>query len=284
MSYLFRILQCLIVFMVPNNVLFGQYDPENEVVTISKYHLKPLSEVENGSAAERKEVLEEYAQKMNPLSTKLKSSMMLGHYWTGSSQDILAVNRWKSIADADESVVSTEEVRKRAWRRDDLREEFMKKYNKYWTGRHDDLEVLELLNGYTKNRKRKPKENTVVTIVRRYMAPLSTVEDGSAEERKELWDEWFENITMENDKLLSQMILRHYWSGTYNPSKKTPIIFIREWASLADAEDDGGWDEPIEAFWPDEEQRKDRLAQGNKYWLGRHEDIGIYRNLVNLQK
>ena len=284
MSYLFRILPCLIVFMILNNALLGQYDPENEVVTITKYHLKPLSEVENGSAEERKEVLEEYARKMNPLSTKLKSAMTLGHYWTGSSQDILAVNRWESIADADESVVTTEEVRKRAWRRDDLREEFMKKYNKYWTGRHDDLEVLELLNGYTKNRKRKPKENTIVTIVRRYMAPLSTVEDGSAEERKELWDEWFENITMENDKLLSQMVLRHYWSGTYNPRKKTPIIFIREWASLADAEDDGGWDEPIEAFWPDEEQRKERLAQGNKYWLGRHEDIGIYRNLVNLQK
>ena len=283
MSYSFRILPCLIFFMVLNNALLGQYDPENEVVTISKYHLNPLSKVENGSAAERKEVFEEYARKMNPLSTKLKSAMMLGHYWTGSSQDILAVNRWKSIADADESVVKTEEVRKRAWRRDDLREEFMKKYNKYWTGRHDDLEVLELLNGYTKNRKRKPKENTVVTIVRRYMAPLSTVEDGSAEERKELWDEWFENITMENDKLLSQMILRHYWSGTYNPRKETPIIFIREFASMADA-DDGGWDEPMEAFWPDEEQRKERLAQGNKYWLGRHEDIGIYRNLVNLQK
>jgi len=283
MSYSFRILSCLIFFLVLNNALLGQYDPENEVVTITKYHLKPLLEVENGSAAERKEVLEEYARKMNPLSTKLKSAMKLGHYWTGSSQDILAVNRWKSIADADESVITTEEVRKRAWRRDDLREEFMKKYNKYWTGRHDDLEVLELLKGYTKNRKRKPKENTVITIVRRYMAPLSTVEDGSAEERKELWDEWFENITMENDRLLSQMVLRHYWSGAYNPRKKTPIIFIREFVSIADA-DDGGWDEPIEAFWSDEEQRKERLVQGNKYWLGRHEDIGIYRNLVNLQK
>ena len=28
MSYLFRILSCLIVFMVLNNALFGQYDPE----------------------------------------------------------------------------------------------------------------------------------------------------------------------------------------------------------------------------------------------------------------
>ena len=53
MSYLFRILSCLIVFMVLNNTLLGQYDPENEVVTISKYHLKPLSEAENGAADER---------------------------------------------------------------------------------------------------------------------------------------------------------------------------------------------------------------------------------------
>ena len=73
MSYLFRILSCLIVFMVLNNALFGQYDPENEVVTISKYHLKPLSEVENGSTAERKEVFEEYARKMNPLSCTQES-------------------------------------------------------------------------------------------------------------------------------------------------------------------------------------------------------------------
>ena len=142
---------------------------------------------------------------------------------------------------------------------------------------------MALIDGNPRSAGARAKENTVVTIVRRYMAPLSTVEDGSAEERKGLWDEWFENITMENDKLLSQKILRHYWSGTYNPRKETPIIFIREFASMADA-DDGGWDEPIEAFWPDEEQRKERLAQGNKYWLGRHEDIGIYRNLVNLQK
>ena len=82
MSYLFRILSCLIVFMMLNNALFGQYNPENEVVTISKYHLKPLSEVENGTADERIEVLEEYARKMNPLTTKLKSAMKLGHYWT----------------------------------------------------------------------------------------------------------------------------------------------------------------------------------------------------------
>ena len=125
MNYSFRILSCLIAFTVLDNTLIGQYDPENEVVTISKYHLKPLSEVDDGSAAERKEVFEEYARKMNPLSTKLKSAMTLGHYWTGSSQDIIAVNRWKSIADADESVVTTQEVRKRAWRRDDLREEFI---------------------------------------------------------------------------------------------------------------------------------------------------------------
>ena len=58
MSYLFKILSCLIVFMVLNNTLLGQYDPENEVVTISKYHLNPLSKVDNGSAAERIEVFE----------------------------------------------------------------------------------------------------------------------------------------------------------------------------------------------------------------------------------
>ena len=283
MSYSFRIISYLIAFIVLNNELIGQYDPDNDVITITKYHLKSISEVENGSSEERKELFEEYAKKVNPLSTKLKTSMVLGHYWTGSSQDVLEINQWNSLADADETVVNTGDIRKRAWRRDDVREEFMKKYNSYWTMQHDDMEVMELLKDFTKKRRRKPKENTVVTVVRRYLAPLSQVEDGSEEERKELWNEWFENITMNNDKLLSQMVLRHYWSGSLNPRDGIPMVFVREWASLADA-DDGGFSEPIEVFWPDEEQRKERLAQGSKYWLGRHEDIGIYRNLVNLQK
>ena len=132
MNYSFRILSCLIAFIVLDNALIGQYDPENEVVTILKYHLKPLSEVDDGSAAERKEVFEEYARKINPLTTELKMAMTLGHYWSGTSTDVLQINTYESIADADQAGENEAKTRKRAWRRDDVREEFFKKFNKYW--------------------------------------------------------------------------------------------------------------------------------------------------------
>ena len=110
MNYSFRILSCLIAFIVLDNALIGQYDPENEVVTISKYHLKPLSEVENGSAAQRNEVMDEQSKKINPLRNKLKGPVTVGNCCTGTSLDIIAVNRWKSFADADESVVTKQKV------------------------------------------------------------------------------------------------------------------------------------------------------------------------------
>ena len=40
-----------------SNVLFGQYNPDNRVVTVVTYDLKYLSEVEGGSADERKNFL-----------------------------------------------------------------------------------------------------------------------------------------------------------------------------------------------------------------------------------
>ena len=52
---------------------------------------------------------------------------------------------------------------------------------------------------------------------------------------------------------------------------------------MADA-DDGGWDEPLEQYWSDEDTREENLEKFFKYWLGKHEYIGVYHNLVNLQK
>ena len=50
---------------------------------------------------------------------------------------------------------------------------------------------------------------------------------------------YLKELNMNNDKLLSQMVLRHYWSGSLSPRDGTPMVFVREWASLADADDDG---------------------------------------------
>ena len=44
----------LVFILLSSNLLLCQYNPDNHVVTFSKYYLKYLKDVENGSSEERK--------------------------------------------------------------------------------------------------------------------------------------------------------------------------------------------------------------------------------------
>lgn len=275
----------VIICFLSLSFLIAQDNEKNYVVTFTKNSLKPMAQIEDGSGAERKELSEEYARKMNPLTPELKMSITLGHYWTGVSTDVLTINTYESIADADKVNENEQKTRERAWRRDDVREEFFKNFGKYWVGGHTDLEMFRLIPDRTKTRKRKPKENTVVTITTHYLAPLSEVEGGSAEERSEILDKYFEDVVMKNDKLLSQIVLGHYWSGELGYGKGWPIVYVREWTSMADADDNESWGKVREEAWPDEAEREAQVKRYFEYWSGNlHEDMGIYYNWVNLQK
>ena len=124
----------LFSYLINIAFLYGQDNEKNYVVTFSKNSLKPMAQVEDGSRQERKDLMEEFARKMNPLTPELKISMTLGHYWTGVSTDVLSINAYESIADADKVNENGKKTRERAWRRDDVREEFFKNYGKYWVG------------------------------------------------------------------------------------------------------------------------------------------------------
>lgn len=267
-----------------SGILQAQYNPDNHVVTISKYYLKAMSDIEDGSREERTEVFEEEAKKMNPLKEKLISSMVLGHYWSGTSNEVVELNEWASIADADETIKATGETRKKAWRKDEDREEFMAKFKKYWVGKHTDLQILELNMNRLKRSSRKHKDDTFVTVVEYTLVPISDVEDGSAEEREELLQTHFDNIVKKDDTIISYMQLQHYWSGSAGGPEGWPIIVITEYASIEDALNEDNSD-LWEAAWPDEEERK---AFGEKlfpYWgSGKHKDIGLHTKKVNLSK
>ena len=147
------------------------------------------------------------------------------------------------------------------------------------------MEMFRLIPDRTKTRKRKAKENTVVTITTHYLAPLSEVEGGSAEERSELLDKYYEDVVMKNDKLLSQIVLSHYWSGELGYGKGWPIVYVREWASMTDADDNESWSKAQEEAWPDEAEREAKVKRYFEYWSGNlHEDMGIYYNWVTIQK
>ena len=98
-------------------------------------------------------------------------------------------------------------------------------------------------------------------------------------------DKYFEEVVMNNDKLLSQIVLSHYWSGELGYGKGWPFVYVREWASFADAEDNESLAKAPEEAWLEEEERKAAIKRFVEYWSGGiHEDMGIYNNLVNLQK
>ena len=275
---------CLCICISVTGILQAQYNPDNHVVTISKYYLKAMKDIEDGSSEERKESFEEEAKKMNPLKDKLLSTMVLGHYWTGTSNEVLVINDWASIADADETIRTTADTRKKAWRKDEDREEFMKKFNKYWVGKHTDLSILELNMDLLKRPVRKHKENTFVSITQYNLARLSTVEEGSAEERKEMLQTHFDKIVKKNNKIISSMFLQHYWSGSAGGPEGWPVIIITEYASIEDAldEDDSAlW----EAAWPDEEERVAFRKKFRAYWSkGKHTDLELRTNWVALRK
>ncbi len=278
-----RLLVVLVSVSV-SGLLHAQYNPDNHVVTVSKYYLSDWRKAENGSPEERKEVFEEHNKKMNPLQTKLRSSMYLGHYWSGKSEEVLVVNEWASISDADETIRGTGDTRKKAWRKDEDREEFMAKYNKYWVGKHTDVAVHELNMKRVKRAARMYKENTFVTVVEYSLVPLSEVEDGSGAEREELMQAYFDNIVKKDDRIISYKELQHYWSGTSGGPHGMPLVVVTEYASVEDAldEDDSAlW----VAAWPDEEERNAFGSRLFAYWgYGVHKDLGLHSNWVNMSK
>ena len=225
-------IKTLLIWATMTVCLFAQYNPDNRVVTISKYEFKQNPD---GNTQDWFERAEEYYTKMNRLDKNLISFKFLTHRWTGAAKDILQIAEWKSIADADASQASAGDMRRKAWPNDEKRGEFFGAYSKYYTGYHEDVAVTELVASRVKRHKKSLNENSIIVIMELYLKPMSEVEGGSAAEREALRDEYFKKVINKNDKILSWMELRHYWSG-FVGGGDTPIIVVTEYANLEDAD------------------------------------------------
>ena len=213
----------------------------------------------------------------------LVSSNVLYHYLSGTSNEVVVLNEWNSIVDADESIKTRGDRRKKGWPNKKTREEFQKKHGKYWAGGHTDMGNYELETKLLKRRKKKMKENTIIAIQEFTMAPMSEIEGGSSEERDKYLQEWFDKVVMKDDRVLSQMMLNHYWSGTAG-SNGWPVLIVTEFASMDELLDED-LSKLLEAGWPDEKERKAFQERHRAYWgQYTHTDMGIYYNNVNQQK
>ena len=118
-----------------------------------------------------------------------------------------------------------------------------------------------------KRRKKKMKENTYIMIQEFTLDPMSSVEGGSAD-----------------DRVLSQMMLNHYWSGSAGGPHGWPVVIVTEFSSMNDllVED---LSKLLKSCWLDEKERKAFQDRHRAYWGHYvHEDIGIYVNNVKQQK
>ena len=274
----------LFTVIVLTGIIFGQYNPDNHVVTTSMYY---MNYVEDGSWNEFFELAEEEFTKMNRADKNLVSLLVLGHRHSGSRNEVVQIAEWKSIADADKSTVGTADMRKKAWPNEEKRKAFNKKYGRYWDSKHTDLAVRELVTSRVKRNNKRTTEDNVVTVVEWYLKPMSKVEGGTVEEREALFDEYHKKVIMRNDKILSRREMRHYWTGSLGGGT-TPYVIVTEFANIVDADAVGINSETIQKSWPDEEKRKTFFAKRNKYIdrehnLG-HRDIALHTNWVKLAK
>ncbi len=269
----------LFTLAIMTGVMFGQYNPDNHVVTISMNYMNNMDEVEDGSWTKMGELMEEESSKMNRLDKDMISSLVLGHRWSGSLNEIVYMREWKSIADADKSTVGTGDMRKN----DEKRKAFFTAYRKYWTGKHKDLAVMEMVTSRVKRNKKKITENSVVTVIEYYLKPMSQVEGGSVEEREALFNEYFNKVIMKNDKIISRRELKHYWSGSLGGGK-IPVHNVTEYANMVDADNTSINADTIKKAWPDEDERKAFFEKRNKYIAWGHKDIAVHTNWVKLAK
>ena len=278
-----RLIHLLIFIGIAFSIALGQYKDGNRIVTLSKYYLKPWRTVDGGDWEERGKLFDENRKKMDIRDNLLVSSNVLYHYLSGTSNEVVVLNEWNSIADADESIKTRGDRRKKGWPNKKTREAFQKKHGKYWAGGHTDMGNYELETKLLKRRKKKMKENTIFAIQEFTMAPMSEIEGGSGEERDKYLQEWFDKVVMKDDRVLSQMMLNHYWSGTAG-SNGWPVLIVTEFASMDELLDED-LSKLLEAGWPDEKERKAFQERHRAYWgQYTHTDMGIYYNNVNQQK
>ncbi len=278
-----RIIHLFILMGIVCSIAVGQYKEGNRIVTLSKYYLKPWRTVDGGDWKEREKLFDENRKKMDIRDNLLVSSNVLYHYLSGTSNEVVVLNEWNSIVDADESIKTRGDRRKKGWPNKKTREEFQKKHGKYWAGGHTDMGNYELETKLLKRRKKKMKENTIFAIQEFTMAPMSEIEGGSGEERDKYLQEWFDKVVMKDDRVLSQMMLNHYWSGTAG-SNGWPVLIVTEFASMDELLDED-LSKLLEAGWPDEKERKAFQERHRAYWgQYTHTDMGIYYNNVNQQK
>ena len=270
-----NLLKSMLILSLIVSSTFGQYTKGNTVVAWSKYKWKDLSKVEGASGADWSEAGDNYFTSRNKVDKLLKSSLMLTHYWSGSSEDVHFVNEFANMEDATLWSGNESGLNKKAWPNADDRKSALSAWNKYFASYHEDLHVFENHVAFRKTAKKKKDSprKTVLVVTTSYWKRMSDVTDGTTEEREKLMKKYFNKVTMKNDKVISQRVVTHLWSG-HVENGLWPVTYIKEFANMADADDTESENKLIDKVFKTDE---DKMAHG-KYWADKHDDVGVFYN------
>ncbi len=273
----------ILIMVMLTTMAFSQYNADGEkntVLTWSLYKWTPMSEVEDGSNADRAAAVAEYNKKRNQASKLLKSSMFLTHYWTGAVEDVHRLNEFKDMNEATIYSGGGENLNPKAWGDADERKAAVTANGKYFDSYHEDLHIFENHVALEKKRIGGYGDWTYVAVTVSYLKPLGAVEGGSREERYKLMKKFQKEVIGKNPKILSQRVLTHLWSGKIE-NGLWPVVTVSEYNSMEDV-DNAGDDNP--ALW----QKAFSEAEGSayaKYWDNdRHEDLGLFMNFTPANK
>ena len=133
------------------------------------------------------------------------------------------------------------------------------------------LTVALAFSGMLYAQEEEPHVFTVVTF------ELLIPEDGSRAEFDSLYALWAENITKNNEFIVSEISMSHLWG-----SNSDDFVLITEVRSFADVEKAENRNfELLEVAWPDKEDRK-KYSKAFRKYFGRHSDE-IYQEETSIR-
>ena len=220
----------LLLMALFTTLAFSQYTDGNTVVTWSKYKWEPIGENPDISWMDRSADVAAYQLARHKVSRQLMSSMMLTHFWTGESEDVAILGEFRNMKDATD-YAGFNNINDMAWRNADERSTAVSNYNRHFQSYHEDVHILEHWKALEKkNTAALTGEETinngnVVSVSIRYWKRMSEVEGGSGEDRLAMMKKYANEVVKKNDKIVSQKVLTHLWSGSIEGGI-LPVFYI----------------------------------------------------------
>lgn len=129
------ILMLTICLLLASNLTFAQEEEEGHIYVLTTYSaVMP----DDGTAAERDSLVSVLRDLWNQ-SDKIISRLELRHYYGSDVHDWVVLLEYENWADIDEANEIIQELIEQKWPNEKERQEFFRRYRRYFTGHSDEI-------------------------------------------------------------------------------------------------------------------------------------------------